>query len=60
MVYTTEHEGHWYTHEKKLDAYRNFAYYCRCGYKSSTRTAVDGHVKWELTKLKAQLEKEDK
>ena len=56
----TEHDGHWFTHEKQRDAYWNSAYYCRCGYASSTRVGVDGHVKWELEKLKMRLEKETK
>ena len=51
-----ELEGHWYTHEKQLDAYWNFAYYCRCGYKSSSREDVDGHVQWKLAQLTNPIE----
>ena len=48
-----ERKGHWYTHEKKLDVYWNSAYYyyCNCGYRSSTREGVDGHVQWKLAQL---------
>lgn len=52
-------QGHWFTYEKQLDAYWNFAYFCRCGYKASSRRAIDGHVEWKKSEMLAALKKED-
>ena len=47
--------GHWFEHRKDVNEGPNSVYHCRCGYWSYTRDGVDGHVVWELAKLKMQL-----
>lgn len=43
--------GHWYVKSVQLDAYHNMAHYCVCGYRTSQRGAIDGHVEWQKAQL---------
>ena len=53
-VQQAQNTGHWFAREKQLDASWNFGYWCNCGFKSSRRETIDGHVAWQLAQLKQQ------
>lgn len=48
-----EPQGHWYLEKKQTSVVPDYEYYCACGYMANNLAAIEGHVTWELEKMKA-------